>query len=489
MIKKIDDWLNSVTMYRLVQFGLMALLALAAVLNIFFDFGVSSLDIVLSFFILSFTCYGFNLLLGSVFRAPTNAESPVITAVILACILVPPTTLNRALGIVLAGIIAMTSKYIFAFHKAHIFNPAALAAFTVSILGIIPVTWWIVSPTMLPATLLLGLLILRKTRRVEMFLVFALIASLTMLLVNPGDQTTAAILKSLLLSWPLVFLGTIMLTEPSTSPTGRYYRNLYAGLVGVLFVSQISVGPLNTSPEFALLIGNLFAFIVTPKKKILLALKHKQKLSPNVIEFEFTSHKKLNHLPGQYLETTLSQSKTDGRGNRRTFTIASSPTEDTLQLGIKFYEPGSTYKKALHKLTTGQKIIAGNVGGDFVLPKDKSVPLVFIAGGIGITPFRSMVKYLIDTNQKRSIELLYLVNSKEDAVYIDVFEKAKSVGVTTHIKTKAIDENSLKKYMTTNTRQLFYISGPPAMVRSYKNSLKKIGVKNRAIKTDYFSGY
>jgi len=233
----------------------------------------------------------------------------------------------------------------------------------------------------------------------------------------------------------------------------------------------------------------LFAFIVTPKRKIVLALKNKQKLSPNVTGFEFTSTNKLPYLPGQYLETTLPQSKTDGRGNRRTFTIASSPTEDTLQLGIKFYEPGSTFKKALSKLTVGQKIVVGNVGGEFILPKDKSVPLVFIAGGIGITPFRSMVKYLIDTNQKRSIELLYFVNSKADAVYKDVFEEAKRVGVTTHIETKAIDENSLKKYMATSTRQLFYISGPPAMVRSYKKSLKKIGVRNRAIKTDCFTGY
>lgn len=472
-----------------MQFGLISIIAVSALLNILYDFGVSSVGIVISFFILSFVCYGFNLLLGYIFKAPTNAESSVITALILVCILPPPTTINRALALAAAGVIAMASKYIFAIHKSHIFNPAVLAAFTVSISGILPVTWWIVSPAMLPFVLILGVLVIRKVRRIEMFLVFAVVAALVMLLVNPGDVTAEQTLKNLLLSWPLVFFGVIMLTEPYTTPTGRYYRNLYAGLVGVLFASQLSIGSFDTSPEFALLAGNLFAFIVTPKKKVVLTLKTKRRLSPNVTGFEFTTQNKLSHSPGQYLETTLSQNKIDVRGNRRTFTIASSPTEDTVQLGIKFYEPGSTFKQDFAKLQLGGKIVAGNVGGDFILPKDKSVSLVFIAGGIGITPFRSMVKYLIDTNQKRSIELLYLVNSKKDAVYQDIFDEAKKIGMTTHIETKPLEEEALKKYVVAETKQIFYISGPPAMVRTYKKSLKNLGMKHRAIKTDLFLGY
>lgn len=489
MFRKIDDWLNNITMYKLLQLGLISLVAVSAILNIFFDFGVSSVGIVASFFLLSFVCYVSNLLLGSVFKAPTNAESSVITALILVCILPPPTTLNRTLAIAAAGLIAMVSKYIFAIKKAHIFNPAALAAFAVSTFSILPVTWWIVSPAMLPFTLFLGLLIIRKIRRIEMFFVFALTSCLVMLTVNPGDQVTAQVLKNLVLSWPLIFFGTIMLTEPSTTPAGRYYRNLYAGLVGVVFASQLSIGAFDTSPEFALLAGNLFAFAVMPKKKTLLMLKAKRELAPNIIGFEFNLPSKLSYLPGQYLEMTLDQKEIDFRGNRRTFTIASSPTEDKLQFGIKFYKPSSTFKKHLSEIKEGDQIIAGNISGDFVLPKNPSIPLVFIAGGIGITPFRSMVKYLLDTNQKRSIELLYLVNSPKEAAYKDLFEEASEIGMNIHISTKSPSKDSLAEYIHRDQKQQFYISGPPGMVRTYKNLLKQSGVKNRAIKTDYFAGY
>jgi len=117
----------------------------------------------------------------------------------------------------------------------------------------------------------------------------------------------------------------------------------------------------------------------------------------------------------------------DSRGNRRYFTIASSPTEKELRLGVKFYPNGSSFKKALASMNEADTIIASQLSGDFIMPSNKKKKLVFIAGGIGITPFRSMIKYLIDTKQKRDIVLIYSNRTKTDVIYKNIFDSAANI--------------------------------------------------------------
>src|SRR5438067_12955651 len=111
-----------------------------------------------------------------------------------------------------------------------------------------------------------------------------------------------------------------------------------------------------------------------------------------MMNFVFKPSHRLAFEPGQYMEVTLAHAKPDSRGNRRFFTIASSPTEDYLNLGVRFYEDSSSFKKALSRIDGRTTIIAGQVGGDFTLPPDPRQKLAFIAGRIGITPFRRMWK-------------------------------------------------------------------------------------------------
>ncbi len=190
------------------------------------------------------------------------------------------------------------------------------------------------------------------------------------------------------------------------------------------------------------------------------------------------------------MDWTLDDIKFNARGNRRTFTIASSPSQKEVHIGVRFYEASSVFKSKLLGLEKGDEIFGGRVGGDFLLPKDVNKKLVFVAGGIGITPFISMLSSLLAENSKRDITLFYFVNKADDIAYKDVLEKAQKIGLTTipMIGTAArLNEQLIQKHLPDFLERDFYLSGPPAMVRVYKKSLRKIKVRN--IHTDYFSGY
>jgi ferredoxin-NADP reductase len=223
-----------------------------------------------------------------------------------------------------------------------------------------------------------------------------------------------------------------------------------------------------------------------------------------MLDFLIPQKKKLAFLPGQYMEWTLPHKNPDSRGNRRYFTIASSPTEDVLRLGVKFYPNGSSYKKAMATLDTQTPIVGAQLSGEFTLPKDINQKLVFIAGGIGITPFRSMMKYLIDVKQVRPIVLFYVNKRLEEIVYLDVFNQARDqLGIKTVYtltdpaaipadwqgKVGRIDAAMIMQDVPDFKERIFYLSGPHAMVTAYEATLKSMGVPQKQIKIDFFPGF
>jgi glycine betaine catabolism B len=128
------------------------------------------------------------------------------------------------------------------------------------------------------------------------------------------------------------------------------------------------------------------------------------------------------------------------------------------------------------------------------LPEDRNKKLVFIAGGIGITPFRSMIKYMLDTNEKRSVVLYYLNRKPDDIAYKDIFDKAeKQLGIKVIYSILDVPSASYYNKITVEIpdykERYFYVSGPNAMVTAFENNLRKIGVKKNHIKTDYFPGF
>jgi ferredoxin-NADP reductase len=157
----------------------------------------------------------------------------------------------------------------------------------------------------------------------------------------------------------------------------------------------------------------------------------------------------------------------------------------------------------MYALDRRAKVLGTQIAGDFTLPRDPREKLVFIAGGIGITPFRSMLKYLLDTKQRRDIVLIYVNKGVGDIIYRDVLSQAEMVlGVRvlyTLTNPTAVprdwpgavgrpDERMLLAAVPDYRARTFYLSGPPDMVRAHERVLKRLGIKHSQIKTDFFPG-
>jgi ferredoxin-NADP reductase/Na+-translocating ferredoxin:NAD+ oxidoreductase RnfD subunit len=488
-------------MYKLVAWALSALAAIAIIFGFTGAVGESGLGLLISVGLFTGAAWLANLLFAKLYGAATNAESALITGLILFFLFSPPDSISQALMLVAVAVIAMASKYLVAYRARHIFNPAAFAAVVAGLIGFQYASWWVATAAMVPFVIVAGLLVLRKTRRTHMFVAFYAVAFGLTVLLGLGDGLPLdSLLENTFISFPLLFLGAFMLTEPLTTPPTRPLRYVYAVLVGVLVASGLSIGNIFMSPELALVIGNVFAYTTTLRQRVRLRLVRKTAIAPDTYQFSFTPERPFAYQPGQYMEVTLPVPHADVRGNRRTFTIASSPTEQDVQFGIKFAHPGSTFKQQLQALPEGGILHGVQVAGDFLLPRDAKQKLVFIAGGIGVTPFRSQLKWLADTQQTRDIVLLYAVNDPVQVVYQDVFEAAKPFGLKVVFvlggdnvpadwtgETGFITAEMVQRTVPDYAQRSFYISGPPPMVAANKRMLKGMGV--RRIKTDYFSGY
>ena len=286
---------------------------------------------------------------------------------------------------------------------------------------------------MMPFVLVFGLLVVRKIRRESMLIIFFVAAFVTQgffTLLHSGNIIMT--FQTLILHSSLLFFAFVMLTEPFTTPPTKSLRMFYSIVVGFLFSPFIHLGSFYWTPELALVTGNIFSYLVSPKLKLYLHAQEKVHYGEDIVDFIFTpTAGRLSFAPGQYMEWTLPHEDVDSRGNRRYFTIASSPTEESIHLGIKFFQQGSSFKKALFSMDEKKPVVAGNLAGDFTLPTDPKTKLVFIAGGIGITPFRSMIKYCIDKKEERPIVLFYANRIISEFAYTDIFDEAKKMGIKT----------------------------------------------------------
>ncbi len=503
-MKFIDDILNRITMYRLVLYYLIALLLGAFLFGFLGILPYDPTALAFSMALILIVCVATNWIFARAFEAATNVESVYITALILALIITPVTATNHAgVGfLIFASVWAMASKYLFAIGKKHIFNPAAFAVALTAIVINEPATWWIGGTiAMMPLVVGGGLLIVRKIRRFDLVLSFAAVAFATIIATTSSADYMTAITQTILHS-SFFFLAFVMLTEPLTTPPTATLRILYGALVGFLFAPNVHIGTFYLTPEIALLVGNVFSYAVSPKGRYMLTLSKIEQAATDVYDFVFTSDRRFSFHPGQYLEWTLGHGHTDDRGNRRYFTIASAPTEETVRLGVKFYSPSSTFKRALASMKVGEKISAAHLAGGFVLPKKKETKLVFIAGGIGVTPFRSMIHYLLDTKEARPITVLYANKTQADVAYKDIFDRARlELGIKTIYSLSAeklpvpgmmngpIDTALITREIPDYRERTFYISGPHSMVDAFKKTLTDMGVSRWKIKSDFFPGF
>ena len=314
MMHFIDHVLDGITMYKIILYGLLLCAFTAILLGFFGLVPYRGYQYIVSFAFLLATCWVSNYVFAKLYNIPTNSESSLITGLILFFLLTPFESSAIIPTYVLAGIFSMASKYLLSFCRKHVFNPAALTAVFLDLLGSPFITWWVGSAAMLPFITILGFLILRKLRRFSMFFTFAFFAILTTLLFGMvKGHSVFSVLPQIFLSFPLIFFGTVMVTEPLTTPPTNMLRLFYGGVVGVLFGSQFSIGPVFSSPELSLVIGNVYSYFVSPKEKFLLFLKEKRKIAADMYEFIFVPRGNLSYKAGQYMEWTLGHAKVDIR--------------------------------------------------------------------------------------------------------------------------------------------------------------------------------
>lgn len=221
-------------------------------------------------------------------------------------------------------------------------------------------------------------------------------------------------------------------------------------------------------------------------------------IAKNIKSFWFKPLDPASYIAGQYTQLHLPHDNADNRGQKRWFTISSAPGEKLLSITTKI-DPlrPSSFKQTLLGLKQGTVVLADDPMGDFVLPKDKSIPLVFVAGGIGITPYHSIVKWLQIQKQKRNIQLIYSVNDPGEFAYLPLFDKnaeltttvshppPKWTGQTGRLSAKLI----LKLCPQATKNSLVFLAGPEPMVETLYKGLQKLGVDQSCLVADYFPGY
>jgi ferredoxin-NADP reductase len=209
--------------------------------------------------------------------------------------------------------------------------------------------------------------------------------------------------------------------------------------------------------------------------------------------FVFETEEPIAWQAGQYIHYTLHHDNPDSRGDERWFTISSAPHEKTIKITTRISpDAGSSFKKALQALIPGQEIEGEEPEGKFVID-DSSQGAVYVAGGIGITPFYSILKQLDHENKDINAELLYANRNQDDIPYHDeleaLSEKHKDFNITYFTGDNKIDEESLKAFGDKSKDPIYYISGPEPMVEAFKSTLEHMGINENHSKFDYFPGY
>ena len=495
MRARVDALTGRVSMYRLATITLSIVLA-QAVLFAFLDaIGPDPYAILGTLGVVLVATLGANEVAARLARVVPHRESSVITALIITCIVQPSVTTTGLIAAAGAGVLAALSKYLIVWRGRHLLNPAATGVLIAGMIGYYVGQgvgfWWIATPALLPAVAVGALLLLDRTRRLDVGLIFVALTVVIIgaRLVLTGTAPLGAVTTVLQL-FPVVFLAGFMLSEPQTLPPRDWQRWLTAAVVAVAFSVPFGFGPIYTSPELALVVGNLVAFAVSRRSGFSVRVLEQRPLSPAATEWLFEPSRPVRFDAGQYLELHLPH-KADIRGLRRTFSIASAPeraaveSDPRLAIGIRTPEGGSSFKAALARLEPGTHIAATQIAGDFVLPRDASIPLLLLAGGIGVTPFASQLASLVARGEQRDIVVVVVPSNPDEVLYRETIEAAGARLVT--LGRGDLTTDALREAVPDLASRRAYVSGPPGVVAAARTALRRAGAKR--VQTDYFAGY
>lgn len=233
-------------------------------------------------------------------------------------------------------------------------------------------------------------------------------------------------------------------------------------------------------------------------------LKGRSPVAERTMEFRFDKPADMTFKAGHSMEVTLlSPPETDGEGNSRTFSIASAPDDEDLSIVTRLRD--SAFKRVLQKIPLGTEIQIEGPYGDFLLHHNLDRPAVLLAGGIGITPFHSMVRQNALKRGLRRILLFYSNRRPEDAPFLAEFRDiARSNPNFTFVPTMSqldrsrfpwegdrgrIEIDLIRRYLGEGPAPVYYIAGPPKMVADLREMLVNAGISEDDLRAEEFAGY
>lgn len=231
-------------------------------------------------------------------------------------------------------------------------------------------------------------------------------------------------------------------------------------------------------------------------------LLKKETIANGTMAFEFEKPDGFEYIPGQFCDMTLvDPSETDEEGNVRAFSLITAPGEDNLKFATRMRD--TAFKRVMKNMPIGSTVKLDGAYGDFKLHKTSTTPAVFLIGGIGITPVRSIIAQATHDRLPHSVTLLYSNKTAADAAFTADFEgfaasNAHFKFVPVYAEASAaewagergfIDAGMLKRHVPNVAAPIYYLAGPAGMVKAMREMLVAAGANEDNIRTEEFSGY
>ena len=208
-----------------------------------------------------------------------------------------------------------------------------------------------------------------------------------------------------------------------------------------------------------------------------------------------------DYRPGAYFWVELpDRGRDDEKGLRRHISLVTSPTERGV-VGLATRVRDTAFKQTLAELQVGDEVQVEEPKGSFLLPEDTGAEYVFVAGGIGITVFRSMLRYIADTGAPYRVTLVYSNRDRESAAFLDELEEleARIPGLRVVLtmtdepgwegESRRLDADVLGELVGGLDGKTFLVAGPPQMAEAVRDSLLAAGLAEERVRADKFSGY
>lgn len=233
-------------------------------------------------------------------------------------------------------------------------------------------------------------------------------------------------------------------------------------------------------------------------------LKSRSEVASGTMAFHFEKPGGFTFQPGQCGDFTLTDPpETDAEGNTRSFSFACAPYEDDLIITTRMRD--TAFKRSLKLIPFGTELNLEAPWGELTLHDDTKIPAVFLTGGIGITPVRSIVLQATHDKLAHPIFAFYSNRTPNDAAFLDELNAAQKSNpnftlITTMTEVESsytqwsgetgyITEAMLRKHLADLDRPIYYLTGPPEMVTAMRKLLTNAGVKEANIRAEEFSGY